>query len=114
MHGSKRHVLVTMGSVTIRNLDDAVKTRLRIQAATNGRSMEAETREILRAALSAETGKPGNLGTTIQARFAPYGGLALMRPPREAIAVVDLSDEEAALIAAAEIPEAHRYSLNDA
>jgi plasmid stability protein len=103
-----------MASLTIRNLDDAVKIRLRIQAVTNGRSMEAEAREILRAALSVETGKPGNLGTAIQARFAPYGGVALMRPPREAIAVIDLSDEEAALIAAAEIPEAHRYSLNDA
>ena len=30
-----------MASITIRNLDDEVKTRLRMRAAGNGRSMEA-------------------------------------------------------------------------
>jgi len=35
------------GTLTIRNLDDDVKQALRILAATNGRSMEAEARRIL-------------------------------------------------------------------
>ena len=33
-----------MASITIRNLDDEVKSRLRIRAAGNGRSMEEEVR----------------------------------------------------------------------
>jgi plasmid stability protein len=38
---------VTMGSVTIRNLDDAVKRNARLAAARNGRSLEAELRALL-------------------------------------------------------------------
>ena len=37
-----------MASLLIRNLDDALKTRLRVRAARKGRSMEAEVREILK------------------------------------------------------------------
>ena len=40
-----------MANITIRNLDDAVKTRLRVRAAGNGRSMEEEVRLILREAV---------------------------------------------------------------
>ncbi len=36
-----------MASVTIRNLPDDVKERLRVRAAQNGRSLEAEVREEL-------------------------------------------------------------------
>ena len=36
-----------MASITIRNLDDNVKKTLRKQAAENGRSLEAEVRDIL-------------------------------------------------------------------
>jgi plasmid stability protein len=35
------------GTLTIRGLDDTVKQKLRILAATTGRSMEAEARDIL-------------------------------------------------------------------
>lgn len=41
-----------MASITIRNLDDDIKSRLRVQAAKNNRSMEDEARQILRHALS--------------------------------------------------------------
>jgi plasmid stability protein len=41
-----------MATLTVRNLDDTVVRRLRIQAAEHGRSAEAEHREILRAALA--------------------------------------------------------------
>jgi antitoxin FitA len=36
-----------MTSITIRNLDPAVKERRRVRAAQHGRSMEAEARRIL-------------------------------------------------------------------
>jgi plasmid stability protein len=36
-----------MGSVTIRNLDDAIKQSARLAAARNGRSLEAELRALL-------------------------------------------------------------------
>ncbi len=47
-----------MASITIRNLEEELKQQLRVQAAENGRSMEAEVREILRAALQ-ETARSG-------------------------------------------------------
>ena len=41
-----------MGTLSVRNLQDDLKQRLRIRAATNGRSMEEEVRCILREALA--------------------------------------------------------------
>src|SRR6516164_6687403 len=46
-----------MASITIRQLDDDLKRRLRLRAARNGRSMEDEARTILRHAASLEEGK---------------------------------------------------------
>lgn len=80
-----RFIVFPMASLTIRNLDDRLKSRLRIQAATHGHSMEEEARTILRAALSADAVEPGNLADAIQARFAPYGGVELEPLPREPI-----------------------------
>ena len=60
-----------MASITVRNLDDGLKRRLRIRAAENGRSMEQEARDILRAALDHESWKGPDLATAIRARFAP-------------------------------------------
>ncbi|WP_375398313.1 plasmid stabilization protein [uncultured Sphingomonas sp.] len=37
-----------MGSVTIRNIEDAVKKGAKLVAAANGRSLEAELRDLLR------------------------------------------------------------------
>jgi plasmid stability protein len=71
-----------MASITIRNLDDGVKSKLRVRAATNGRSMEEEARNILRQAVEQEAG-PRNLARAIRERFAPYGGVELNIPPRE-------------------------------
>ena len=70
-----------MASMTIRNLDDDIKQRLRVQAAEHGHSMEEEARAILRAAL--EPASPINLTRAIRARFAPLGGVELDIPPRE-------------------------------
>ena len=41
-----------MATLTIRDLDDAVRDQLRVRAARHGRSMEAEVREILTEAVS--------------------------------------------------------------
>jgi len=37
-----------MATMTIHNLDDGLKLRLRVRAAMHGRSMEEDAREILR------------------------------------------------------------------
>lgn len=66
-----------MASITIRNLDEPLKTRLRIQAAMHGRSMEDEARDILRTALNRQQVPPTNLAAAIRARFAPLGGVEL-------------------------------------
>ena len=66
-----------MASITIRNLDDTLKSRLRIQAAVHGRSMEDEARDILRSALNREPTRKGSLAASIRARFAPLGGVEL-------------------------------------
>lgn len=72
-----------MASITIRNLDDDLKLRLRIRAAEHGRSMEEEARDILRRAM-AEPPPPRNLAAAIRGRFASLGGVELELPPREA------------------------------
>jgi plasmid stability protein len=71
-----------MASITIRNLEEPLKARLRVQAAIHGRSMEEEARDILRSALSRAPGQPGNLAAAIRARFAPLGGVELPEIPR--------------------------------
>jgi len=70
-----------MASLTIRNIDDALKRRLRLRAAGHGRSMEEEVREILRATVGAAP-VPADLGRSIHARFAALGGVELELPPR--------------------------------
>jgi plasmid stability protein len=72
-----------MASITIRNLDDDLKHRLRVQAAVHGRSMEEEARDILRCALNVELTPPRNLAEEIHLLFAPLGGWELDLPPRE-------------------------------
>ena len=62
-----------MASITVRNLDDGVKTRLRVQAADNGRSMEEEARLILRDAVGPRR-STGNLVSIIRSHFGPANG----------------------------------------
>jgi antitoxin FitA len=70
-----------VASLVIRDLDEAVKTRLRVRAAHNGRSMEAEARAILGAAL-AEPATQRGLGTRIRQRFADLDDVDIAVPPR--------------------------------
>lgn len=74
-----------MASITIRNLDEATKRKLKVRAATNGRSMEQEAREILRTVLALTPKKNTNLAERVREIFAPIGGVELERLPREAI-----------------------------
>lgn len=77
-----------MASITIRNLDDDLKKRLRLRAAEHGRSMEEEARDILRDVLAAPSheGKTGlDLFNEIRALFEPLGGMELEPLPREPI-----------------------------
>ena len=72
-----------MASITIRNLDDDVKTRLRVRAADNCRSMEEEeARLILRDAVGRKPSSQ-NLTSIIRAHFGPANGVDLELPPRE-------------------------------
>ncbi len=48
----------SMASITIRDIDERFKARLRVQAAHHGRSMEEEARDILRTALSTGRSRP--------------------------------------------------------
>jgi len=79
-----------MASMTIRDLDDRLKRRLRIQAARNNRSMEEEARAILRAALSTEGGSAKSLYKTIRARIEPLGGVDLTIATREPIREIEI------------------------
>lgn len=71
----------SMASITIRNLDDEVKARLRVRAAHSGRSMEEEVRLILRAVVEPENVPAKGLGTAIHELFKPFRGFELELPP---------------------------------
>jgi plasmid stability protein len=72
-----------MATLTIRNLDGALKERLRVRAAQHGHSMEAEVRDILQDTLNKPERPAVNLYQRIRSRFAPLGGVDLELPPRE-------------------------------
>jgi antitoxin FitA len=70
-----------MATLTIRNVDPELREALRVRAARHARSMEAELRKILKAAISAEKPHPEpNLAEAICRRFAPSGGVDEIEP----------------------------------
>lgn len=72
-----------MAAVSIRDLDERVKERIRLRAARHGRSMEAEMRAILTEAVSEPAEDRGLLGALLD-RFAGLGGVELDIPARSA------------------------------
>jgi len=64
-----------MATLTIRNIDPAIKERLRVRAAERGRSMEAELRVILTETIGTVPSQHVNLAEAIRRRFAPFGGV---------------------------------------
>jgi antitoxin FitA len=73
--------VVAVAAISIRDLDDRVKERLRVRAATHGRSMEAEIRVILTDAVSKPDDSIG-LFQMLHDRFGELGGVDLDLPPR--------------------------------
>jgi len=63
----------TVAQILIRNLDDRVKARLQRRAKRNGRSMEAEAREILGNGLREKEAPTYGLGSEIVAMFGGQG-----------------------------------------
>ena len=74
-----------MANLTIRNFEESLKSRLRIRAATNGRSMEEEARVLLRTALAPQAREAKGLGSAVHALFRPLGGADVVALPREPI-----------------------------
>ena len=70
-----------MASLTIRNIEDALKASLRIRAAEHGWSMEEEARQIIRKSLTRDE-RPVGLGSRIASRFSAVGGVDLPAIPR--------------------------------
>jgi len=69
-----------MAVLTIRNIDEDVKSRLRIRAATHGHSMEEEARAILRRAVGGADG--GSIWALSRRLFGEEGGVTLDLPVR--------------------------------
>ena len=73
-----------MSSITISKLDPALKEKLRVRAARQGHSMEAEVRQILKVTLNATAERTGqDLYDSIRNRFASLDGVSLDLPERE-------------------------------
>ncbi len=67
-----------MSAITVRQLPDEVKQRLRMRAAANGRSMEAEARAILTDALAEERRIDFTWVEGLIALGDEYGGVELV------------------------------------
>ncbi len=81
-----------MATLTIRNLDERLKGRLRVRAATRGRSMEEEARQILRTVLSESEPASTNLAECIRRRFAKLGDVQLPIAAREPIHYLEMPE----------------------
>lgn len=73
-----------MAALTIRNVDDALKTQLRIRAAQHGVSMEEEARRILRDALARAGAAPEPMGQRLLNRFDTTASTDFSLPARQA------------------------------
>ena len=68
--------------ITIRNLDEGLKRKLRLRAAEHDRSMEEEARDILRCALSEKPRAADNLADAMRRLVQPFGGFEMIPFPR--------------------------------
>jgi len=84
-----------VATITIRNIDERLKGRLRVRAATRGRSMEEEARQILRAALNESEPVSAHLAERIRLRFAKLGDVQLPLAAREAVRYLALPGDVA-------------------
>jgi plasmid stability protein len=85
----------TMAGLTIRGLDEQLKTSLRLEAARNGYSMEEAARQILRRALMAPDREAGGLGSRVHQYFVEADAFDVDLPERSAPrAGPDFSDRQ--------------------
>jgi len=82
-----------MASITVRNLDESIKRRLRMRAAQHGWSMEQEIRRILQESVS-EHPAQGNFAERVHGRFATIGMEQLPVPPRRPARIPPEFDNE--------------------
>ena len=71
-----------MASLTIRQLDDDIKLKLRMLAAQNGRSMEAEARAIFAAVFADKTDSREGVASKIQRIVNQHDAIDLQQPAR--------------------------------
>jgi antitoxin FitA len=95
------HPGTAMATLTIRNLDERLKGRLRVRAANRGRSMEEEARQILRTVLNESAPTSTNLAQRIRFRFAKLGDVQLPIAAREPVRYLEMPEEVPANNAAA-------------
>ena len=72
-----------MANIMIRNIDDTDKQHLRMIAARNGRSMEAEAQDMLHTLIQTRYARPRNIGIAFYEAFQALGGVDLELPLRE-------------------------------
>lgn len=73
-----------MSSLTVRNLDEAVKNSLRLRAARHGWSMEQEVRKILQQTVAPEQVQATSFAERINSRFAGLNAESLPILARQA------------------------------
>lgn len=74
-----------MATLTIRDLDEGLKQRLRVRAAQRNRSMEEEARQILSVALAEPDVAGVEFTSRIRKRFAGLGDVVLPSVEREPV-----------------------------
>ncbi len=81
-----------MATLTIRNLNEETKAKLRQRAAKHGHSMEEEARRILNRAVNPSSSK--GLGTEIAQMFTEIGGVDLPIPSRSPVRTPQIFAED--------------------
>jgi hypothetical protein len=76
-------IIAIMASLTVRNLDASIKTRLKIRAAKNGRSMEEEVRVLIEEAVEPKAATGAGLFQKIHKLVQRHGPLDIRIPVRK-------------------------------
>ena len=71
-----------MSSITIHDLGNRLEQSLRVRARENGRTLEEEVREILKATVEQHMACETKLGTMLHQIFEPFSDLELEIPER--------------------------------
>ena len=74
-----------MSSITVQNLDEAVKNSLRVRAACHGWSMEQEVRQILQQTVAPEQAGQVSFTDRVNRRFVGLEAESLPIPPRQIV-----------------------------